>query len=359
MRNLFVLGIAIALVPSCKSTECGEGTTERDGNCVPASEAFDNAKCGSGTELHGDQCEPALPPTMCDPATTREEVDENGVITCVGTGAAQGCSARIACPAPTDSGKQTICGQIYDFETGEPFAAPNATGAACAAGATSGPCGLGIRAFDAVQFVQTGGQGGALTTGAIAIDDCGRYRVSDIAQPAGPLIALGFDDADPSKPGPMGFANSTGIATPKTGGATRDVEAFYVSPAKTAAWAGAGVPFDAANGIFAAIYRGHKTGFDTVAGVTVSRNQIADAAHDYYFTNVANRTAIDSAATATSANGGALFNITNQAPTDVYSGSGALPSGCMWDFHAGASVPYVVFVQIFRPTNVSGMTCSL
>src|SRR3954463_4119434 len=107
MRNLIILAIAISTVAGCKTTDCGEGTTARDGTCVPATEAFDNAKCGSGTELHGDQCEPVLPPTVCDPATTREEV-ENGVITCVGTGATQGCAARIACPAPTDSAKQTI-----------------------------------------------------------------------------------------------------------------------------------------------------------------------------------------------------------------------------------------------------------
>ena len=356
---IVLLALALAFDAGCKSTDCGEGTTERNGTCVPADEAFGAATCGSGTVLHGDLCEPTLKPTVCDPATTTPELGPDGVITCVGTGAATGCAARIACPAPTDGTKQTICGQIYDFETGQPFQNPDATGAACAAGATTGPCALGIKAFDAVSFVSTGGASGQLTTGAVTIDDCGRYKVADITQPAGPLIALGFDDADPTKPGPMGYASSTAVATPKTGGATRDFEAFFVAPATTVAWATAGVPFDATNGIFAAIFRGHKTGFDTVGGVTVSRNQFPEPGHDYYFSAVANRTTLDGGLGATSGNGGALFNITNQMPTDVYSGQSPLPAGCAWEFHAGASVRFVVFIQIFRPTNAPGMTCTL
>lgn len=362
MRNrIALLSCLLLAAPGCKTTECGEGTTERDGSCVPASEVIGNAKCGAGTELHGDICEPVVPPAVCDPATTEEsEPDENGVITCIGTGAATGCSARVACPAPTDANHQTICGQIYDFETGQPYQAVGATGAACAAGATTGPCAMGVTALDAVAYVTTGGASGVLTTGAISIDDCGRYKVPDIALPAGPLIALGFDDADVAKRGPMGTTSLTAVATAKSpGGTTRDFEAFFLAPAVVAGWVGAGVPFDMTNGIFAALFRGHATGRDPAAGVTVYRNGAKDMDHDYYFSNVANRTTLDSQSNATTMNGGALFNIVGQMPTDVYTGQGALPAGCMWDFHAGASIGFAVFIQIFRPTNVSGMTCSL
>src|SRR5262245_16240356 len=147
MRTRSVLLILLSvLAASCKNVDCGEGTTESNGVCTPSNETIGTAKCGPFTTLQGDQCVPMFPPTVCDPDTTAADVDNAGVTTCVGTGAG-GCSARLACPASA-GGKQTICGQIYDFETGQPFAQAGATGAQCGTGATSGPCALTVRAFD-------------------------------------------------------------------------------------------------------------------------------------------------------------------------------------------------------------------
>ena len=146
----FLLALVLvpaALAASCKAVDCGDGTTEKDGSCVAASQTVGNASCGPFTVLQGTQCVPMFPPTMCDPATTGEDTDDMGVTTCIGTGAG-GCSAKLACPAPTD-GTQTICGQIYDFETNQPFAQTGAIGTPCATGATTGPCALGIKAYDA------------------------------------------------------------------------------------------------------------------------------------------------------------------------------------------------------------------
>ena len=64
-----------------------------------------------------------------------------------------------------------------------------------------------------------------------------------------------------------------------------------------------------------------------------------------------------SAAGATGANGTALFRGANLG--ELYSGQGGLPAACRWDIHAGASTPGVVFVQVFRPISVPGMTCPL
>ncbi|MBC7974352.1 MAG: hypothetical protein H7138_05150, partial [Myxococcales bacterium] len=130
MQTRFVLLTFVMVIDtSCRGVDCGDGTTERDGLCVPANQTITPAQCGPFTELRGDSCAPMLPPTVCDPATTTPEVDDMGVTTCIGTGGG-GCLAPIACPAPTN-GTQTICGQLFDFETGAAFAAPDATGKPC------------------------------------------------------------------------------------------------------------------------------------------------------------------------------------------------------------------------------------
>jgi hypothetical protein len=348
-----LLALLAALAPGCKTVDCGDGTTERNGLCVAPSQTVGAAKCGPFTVLHGDLCvvDPKFPVTVCDPGTTAEELDPGtGVTTCVGTGAG-GCSARLACPVGTNN-KQTICGQIFDFETGQPFAASSATGAQCGTGATAGPCALGFKAYDAVAFAQSGGAGGALTTGAVYIDDCGRFRIPDVSQPAAaPVIALGVDDI--AAPGPTGLTNAVGVTTMAiANGASRDVEAFVVKPSTTAGWSGTSL----ATGIFALVFHNSLAGSALAAGVTMTRNGAAgDTAHTFYFGAVAaNRTTLDSNARATGVNGTALYNIMTPMLTDMYSGTGGLPSGCNWEAHGGVALQGLVFVQTFRPT---GSTC--
>src|SRR5947199_8740683 len=103
--SLIALG---ASQSGCTSTDCGTGTIDKGGQCVPASESTDNATCGAGTTLSKTtgKCEANLPPTKCDPDTT-EQTTVDGVIICVGTGGPGGCSAPITCGTPT-SGKMTI-----------------------------------------------------------------------------------------------------------------------------------------------------------------------------------------------------------------------------------------------------------
>jgi hypothetical protein len=347
-----LLALLAAVTPSCKAVDCGTGTTERNGLCVAPSESVSAAKCGPFTVLHGDICvvDPKFPVTVCDPGTTAEELDPGtGVTTCVGTGGG-GCSTRLACPVGT-GGKQTICGQIYDFETGMPYAAPSASGAQCGTGATLGPCALAIKAYDAVAFAQSGGTGGALTTGAVYIDDCGRFRIPDVSQPAAaPVIALGVDDI--AQPGPTGLTNAAGVTTGAVpNGAKRDVEAFVVKPSTTAGWSGTSL----ATGIFALVFHGTLTGPGLAARVTVTRNGATDATRTLYFgAAVANRTTLDSNAHVTGVNGTALYNIMNPMLTDMYSGTGGLASGCNWEPHGGVALPGLVFIQTFRPT---GATC--
>jgi hypothetical protein len=362
--RIALLALLLAFAASCKNVECGDGTTERDGVCVPAAVTVGTAICGPYTEPQGTLCV-GKPPTKCDPASTEEQVDDEGVTTCIGTGAA-GCSAPLACPAPSN-GTQTICGQIFDFETSEPFAEADATGVECEDGVTSGPCALGIRAFDAVAFAQSNGTAPPLATGPLYIDDCGRYRLSEIAQPgASPFIALGFDDRA-GTPGPSGVTNAVGIATgvgPNT--ATRDLDGFIVRGATVVAWAGTGGPSLAA-GIFAPVYQSRRNPRTLAAGVTFTFGAMTapptyptmtNMGRDSYFASGATtRMNLDPAANATGANGTAL--VSGATLAEVYSGGGGLPSTCLWDVHAGAAVSGVIFVQVFRPMNFPGMTCTL
>src|SRR5258705_2008488 len=136
-----LLAIAILFSHGCKGVECGEGTLEKNGTCVASDETVGTAKCGAFTKLVGDTCVPQFPPTVCDDTSTDPNVDmSTGVTTCIGNGATS-CAMPIACPTPS-AGKQTICGQIYDLETGMPFAAPGATSANCATLTATSPCSL-------------------------------------------------------------------------------------------------------------------------------------------------------------------------------------------------------------------------
>lgn len=358
-RWILISAVLAAGSGGCNNVECGVGTVERDGNCQPANETVGNAMCGPFTELQGDKCVPMFPPTECDPGTTATDVDpETGVATCVGIGGG-GCGGAFGCPAPA-AGKQSICGQLYDLENNTPFAAAGAMGAKCTAATPDGPCSLSIRAYDAIAFGTNPATAVPLTVGDISIDDCGRYRVSDISIPAGPFIGLGIDDADMAKAGPMGTTNTVGVATPKLASmATKDFEAWIVKKSTTDQWVASGGP-PLSGGYYVNIFRGHRTGTDNQAGVTVTKNSNPNTANDYYFTaSQMTRQTIDTAATVTGANGTAL--VTNAAVTDGpnYAGTGVIPASCIWEAHAGASLPNIVFIQLFRPVNAVAQTCPL
>jgi hypothetical protein len=354
LSTVALLAVVSLATTACKSVDCGDGTIERNGICVPADETVGAAKCGPFTELVGDSCVPQFPPTVCDPGTTQAELDDQGVTTCIGTG------AGFACPQPA-AGKQTICGQLYDLATNEPFSAPGATCVPCTATAATGPCSLGIRAFDAISFATNPQAATPLVTGQIVIDDCGRYKVPDIVVPSGPFVGLGIDDADPAKQGPAGTTNAVGIATPKLPDtATKDLEGFIATKTTTDLWQSSGGP-PISGGVFVTIFRARSTGLTNQAGVTVTRGGATIPADDAYFGAAqAGHTSIDPAATATGANGTALVTNASIAESAVYSAQvGPLPAECRWELHAGASIPFVLFVQVFRPTNASGQTCPL
>ena len=356
--------LMIALVPlsllvldGCKTVDCGEGTIEKDGKCV-AGDSIGSAACGPFTELEAGQCVPTFPPTVCDDDSTDGEVDNStGVTTCIGTG------AGFACPPP-ETGKQTICGQLHDLETGAPFSDPGAQCVQCVAPTATGACSIGIRAVDAVKFAMNPMDPGAvLATGPIYLDDCGRYKVPDIditVLPAtSPFVGLGIDDANPAMQGPAGTTHAIGLSTPKVAGlALKDFEAFIAKSSTITAWTASGGP-PISGGMFVGIFRAMSTGLTNQAGVTITRNGQPIAADDHYFVATqAMRTTVDPATSATGANGTVL--VTNAMLGEGYTAApGPLPAECKWSAHAGVSLPFILFVQVFRPVNATGMTCPL
>jgi hypothetical protein len=366
---LTLLALTAAGQPACKSIECGTGTIERDGSCQPADETTSTAKCGLFTMLEGDTCVPMFPPTLCDPGTTTPDVDSTtGVTTCLGTGGG-GCSAAFACPTPA-SGKQTICGQLYDFADNTKFAAAGATGTQCTTATSSGPCALQVAAFDAINYANMPTTTPPQATGPIYIDDCGRYRIPDITPPNGPFVALGWDDAGVPF-GPTGVTVTTGVAVP-TGADTKikDLEAWIVDETTVGTWQATGGPM-LANGIYSAVFRTHMCdpvsgvctgdGFANQMGVTFTKNGNPQAANDYYFMAETGRLHIDGAASSTSINGTALFTGASVNDGLAYSGNtGGITdtTNCQWETHAAASIPGVVFMQVYRPTNKPLKTCT-
>ena len=353
---LFAVTPLATLVGGCKSVDCGDGTTERSGKCVAADETVTNAKCGPFTELQGNVCVPQFPPTVCDPATTAPDTDEMGVTTCVATGVA-GCSIKLACPTPAQ-GKQTVCGQVYDFETGAPFAEAGAKGAACATDATSGPCSIAVRAFDAGALLSAGASAKPVAVGVI--DDCGRYTVPDIpvSDITSQILVIGIDDRVAGSIGPAGTTNNVGLATAATNGTLKDFDAFVVPAATSTKWANSGGPNILSVGILAAVYRAHSSGSDLASGVSFKTLRGTPTTTTYYLSG-AMRSTVDAGLSATAQNGTALVTITNGMPTDLYYGQGGIDPMCMWSPQPALTIMNAILIENFRPTAISGMTCPL
>lgn len=369
MRNyhlLVPLFASLASAAGCTQTECATGTIERDGKCEPADVQTSAGQCGPGTELQGDICVPVVTPTHCDPATTEEQTNPDGTITCIGTGGSS-CDTPIACPTPSGT-KMTICGQLYDFENNAKFSDTTGSGNCDPANpATSGPCALQIQAYDAIAFATNPSTAAPLTVDSVTIDKCGRYRVAGIdTGPAGPFIGLGIDDAGMPL-GPAGVTVTVGVAAPKAEGPVlQGFEGWIVKASTTQLWTtsgGTGAP-TLSGGIYAAVFRKHKKGvgdpFENQSGVTIQKSGTDATSQDWYFqpTELTHQNLL-ATATATGANGTAL--VTGAMISDgaaAYSAQTGLGPGCRWEAHAAASLPGIVFIQVYRKLDIIGQTCN-
>jgi len=364
MRNQTILLSLLAAMTSsgCKMVECADGTIERDGKCMPGDGDSVISKCGPFTHLAGDQCIPDFPPTVCESGAESMLDPETGVTTCLGGGLPP-CGTAITCSKPDGATKQSFCGQISNFQDNTPISDPVGTpGELCNENSTSPACKLQVLAYDALVFADNP------TTPPLAmgeIDNCGRFRLKDVeVGGTGPFIGIGLDDA--TGLGGTGETVTVAVAVNKQGGVgVNNIEHWIVKPATVGMWVGSGgPPFSMSAGIYAAVFRAHKPGSgvgmasDLQTGVTIQKNGADIPANDFYFSNTdTTRTTIGSGLTATGTNGTVL--VTGGIPKEglVYAARGGLGAGCEWDPHAGASLPGIVFIQIFRKKDVFGQTC--
>jgi hypothetical protein len=273
------------------------------------------------------------------------------------------CSSPVPCPAPSSSWKQTICGQLHDFETDASLG--GSVGTACTSPTSAGPCSLAIEAYDALAFAQNPGAAAPLPHGGVEIDTCGRYRITDIdVTGISAFIGVAIDDV--ASPGPAGTTVPVAVVTPRVAGtATDSLEAWIVRESTTAQWTSSGGPA-LADGVFVPVFRAHMLGTpgsdprELQPGVTATKQ--GSPAQAYYFAaDTMERVTVDAAAEATGANGTVLVPGAVIEDLLVYSGTGGLgdPASCRWGTYLGASIPGVVFIQIFRPIGVIGETCTL
>lgn len=354
---------SLAALSACDSVQCGPGTIDRAGKCAPADQTTAVATCGPLTVLHGDQCVPMFPATVCDDGTTLPDTDPStGVTTCIGTGGG-GCSAPLACPTPA-AGTQTLCGQIYDFATDTPFAATGATGAQCAAGATEGPCALGILAVNP-------GPQTLFKTGAVYIDDCGRYRVPDIQDAGNPFVVLKIDDAsDLAKPPPFlaGRTVPTYVGMPVSATRTKGFDVWIVNQTVTDKWKADGGPdVSAMSGMYVGIFRAHAC--DATTGICPGGDRLATQAgavlsgsntgpKSYFAANDPGHQNISGGAAATGINGVALSSVLVSLTGLMGTGGITDTNACKWEQHTGGASPGGAFFQVYRPINNGSQTCT-
>jgi hypothetical protein len=361
---IVVAAAAVAAQPGCTTVTCGVGTIERNGECAPSDQAFGSATCGSGTTLVGDRC---VSTVMCGDGTT-PQVGSDGSVTCESTTGQADCSVQLGCTAP-DTGKMTICGQLYDIETMQPFRGSGAMGNPCTTATADGPCALRMDAFDAYDFASHPGTATPLQTGGTYLDDCGRFEFKNIPMPTSPFVGLGFDDKDAANMGPGGVTNAVGVAMAFSADAAYRLDGYIASQTTTGKWETSGGP-PVSDGVFVMLFRKHKcspdgtcTGDPTTPqeGVQVYKNTIAVPNNDWYFSDTdAQHTTVDDTLTSTGPNGTAL--ITGASVTDqlAWWGMGGISdtANCQWEKHAGASLPGIVTFQINRPQNIPGHTCN-
>ena len=250
--------LVAALAAGCKNVDCGDGTIERNGTCVPGER--DRRRPRSAVRSPSCTATSACRCSRRRCAIRRRRTPDidptTGVITCIGTGGG-GCAATFACPTPTRRQADDLRPDLRlrdrrrrsrttERDRRAVRRRPRRPGRARSASRRSTRWRSRATRRDARRSRPT----------RVYIDDCGRYRVPDIAQPAGPFVALGDRRREPASAGPPAPPTRSAIATAKRPNtATKDFEAYIVTRSTTA---GCGPAPSLAAGIYAPVYHGHR-----------------------------------------------------------------------------------------------------
>jgi hypothetical protein len=220
------------------------------------------------------------------------------------------CSQPLSCSGVAGA---CVSGQITDAASASPLRARFNIGLGCGGGAIGGPCDLSIAAYDPIAFAANPGAATPLAVGETTLDGCGRYRFANVSLTAGVnRVAVVTRDA------PAGTTYVPAEAFHALAG-TQHVDGLTAIAARiddVTAWAPTGQNF-VSSGVLLLTF---STSGTLTAGVSVSGTGTA-----FYFSDVdAQRYFTDPVATATGANGSALFV---GSATSV---SGGESGGCSW-----------------------------
>ncbi len=255
------------------------------------------------------------------------------------------CGLPLTCPAPSSPELATVCGQLYDVRTQAPLRSPSAEGVMCDPmnPSADGPCSVCINAYAPASLVDAPGDAVPLHSEAIELDDCGRFRMIDVAPPTDASVALLAGNCNPVAnawaPTAVSLLTSPQMRVP-------DQRLFASERALDAEWtASAGAPFGTDTYVDrGAVLETFVHGEAPRAGVTLTVNGRPVPNATYYFSEADDGTLsrIDTARTETGVTGSALVVGTDFV---LHGGSGAEPFGCVWPAQLAASIPGVLFVQ--------------
>ena len=230
----------------------------------------------------------------------------------------------------------TVCGQLYDMETGERIEAPDATGALCDPNdpTEEGPCSITVQLYDPLMYVADPVGSAPTMSASRYVGEAGQFCIIDAVRPFNGFVALVTDDA-----GDADRYLATIDARPvEPGQAICDVRAYVTRHETDAAWtSSAGDPFggqtfgEVGVAMLVFVHAGAP-----VAGVT------ATCAEPLYFADAepGTRGTVDPSAESTGNNGAALCV---QLSLGSHGGAGAEPAGCEWPEDLVGTVPGAVW----------------
>jgi hypothetical protein len=344
------LAVLAPLSASCLERECGEGTIESNGVCVPADGIPETGACAAGT--HYDTSVMAcVSDTICDPETTIIEFDEEGNPICKGVGGSGNCDEPIQCPQP-QSGRMTVCGRLFDIATNQEIRGDNTTARCELDGSGEGACKVELKYYDALAFANNPNGTPELGTDDDAddgtgddvtyIDNCGRFKAHNVVPPQLGFLAVGSDDHDRSSDD---IYVRGGVALPAAANVRDPDVKLYVTTRETdMAWSSdvdlGGQTFSEV-GVYLPIFL---HGDIRVPGVKITNSGAVEAGKDYYFDDATadTITSVNPALDETGMNGAGLMVDVALSPK---SGQGGEPAGCTWPEDLGVAIPGVVFIQ--------------
>lgn len=263
------------------------------------------------------------------------------------------CNVELPCPAPA-AGRVTVCGRLWDVQTEQVIAAAAPTGEPCAASTSDGPCALSLELFDMLDFAQNPAAATPLAAQELVVDDCGRYRATDIPNPTFGFLAVVVDDAA----GQADDHAQTAIAVQMSQAMpARGLRAYATRRATDVAWtssAGLGGGSFATRGVLIAVFA---HGAVPVAGVQIrAQAQAPSAATTFTFSDTGVTRAMAVAQPEVTGANGTVLVIDQPVPVP-FDGVGGEPATCQWPSALAAAIPGVVFVQHKLAQTAGGAPC--